>query len=494
MIRREKKQNMTILIVNKLDLKWKESETDLALSDYYDLGIEKVIGISAKNERNIGEIEDQISSFLKEWKKENLNEMDSSLRSEWQRRDTKTPIAILWKPNAGKSTLLNTLVWEQLAKVADFAGTTRDYLVWEFNYKGKDYIAYDTAGIKKIAQQHGIEKIAYDKTKAMLEYVRPIVVFMVDCTQGITHRDLTLLQEIHSLALPMIFVLNKVDLVSSKLINWMIANTQAHLDFAKYIPIIPMVAKDGSGIDETMKMVNVLSKENQKRIQTRELNQILQQEYIQRPPRFPKSKIAKILYATQIAVDAPTFVIFVNHKSRVNFSFKKWIENVIRRHFGFIGVPIVIKYKNRGEKDSRLENKDSKWKILDENWYEEEFEKYGMEEDGSEQVGLSRRRSAPLRNDDTINNKWKRKREKKSELPIPKQNSFSASSKKGAVNNKDTTRKPPKRTGKYSNTRAWKQGKIDQMFNEVYGKKWKTSTPLRKRPITKPKIWLKKTR
>jgi len=98
-----------------------------------------------------------------------------------------------------------------------------------------------------------------------------------------------------------------------------------------------------------MKMVGKLQQENTKRIQTRELNKAVQQEMIMRPPRFPKNKIVKILYATQIAVDAPTFVIFVNHKSRVNFAFKKWLENTIRRHFGFVGVPIVVKYRNRGE-------------------------------------------------------------------------------------------------------------------------------------------------
>ncbi|MDR2416066.1 MAG: hypothetical protein LBD75_05710 [Candidatus Peribacteria bacterium] len=96
-------------------------------------------------------------------------------------------------------------------------------------------------------------------------------------------------------------------------------------------------------------MVAILQKENQKRIGTRTLNNTLQSEMLQRPPRFPKNKIAKILYATQIAVNAPTFIIFVNHKSRVNFAFKKWVENTIRRHFGFIGVPMVIKYRNRGE-------------------------------------------------------------------------------------------------------------------------------------------------
>jgi GTP-binding protein len=96
-----------------------------------------------------------------------------------------------------------------------------------------------------------------------------------------------------------------------------------------------------------MKFVSILQKENTKRIATRDLNEALQHEMIQRPPRFPKNKICKILYATQIAVDAPTFIVFVNHKARANFAFKKRVENSIRKNFGFIGVPIVIKYRNR---------------------------------------------------------------------------------------------------------------------------------------------------
>lgn len=475
LIRKEKKQDQTFLIVNKLDLKRKESDTELAISDYYTFWFKQVIWVSAKTERNLLEIHDQIETFLKERK--NTNPTANLNAWEIENLDKeKTKIAILGKPNAGKSTLLNTLVSKSLAKVSDIAGTTRDYLVWEFTYKGKDYIAYDTAGIKKKSQIHGIEKIAYDKTNSMLEYLRPIVIFMIDCTQGITHRDLTLLQEIHSLALPMIFVLNKVDLVNPKVINWMIANTQEHLSFAKYLPIVPMIAKDGSWIDEMMKMVNLLQKENQKRIQTRELNQTLQTEYLQRPPRFPKSKIAKILYATQIAVDAPTFVIFVNHKSRVNFSFKKRIENTIRRHFGFIWVPLVIKYKNRWE--SWMEND------VQVSYDEKEANLYNADE---ETIGENSKNNNKPRNvvrtkaEIVHNNKWKRKWEKE-QLETKPTNARTQWWEKTvkSVNGSKTAKKPvwadrrpPKRISKYTNTRNVKQGKIDDMFSDIYGKKKK---------------------
>lgn len=342
LIRKEKKQDQTLLIVNKLDVKRKESETELATSDYYALWLAHIVGISAKHERNLQAIENHIHSFYSQWGKIHKDE-------KIQEEPFRIWLAILGKPNAGKSTLLNTLVWKPLAKVADVSGTTRDYVAWTFSWKWRDFIAYDTAWIKRRWKIHGIEKIAYDKTKAMLEFVRPIVIFMVDCTQGITHRDMTLLQEVHQLALPMIFVLNKVDQVNPKAVDTMIQNTQTYLDFAKYLPIVPMIATRGEWVDDVMKFISVLQKENTKRISTRELNNALQHEMIQRPPRFPKNKICKILYATQIAVDAPTFIVFVNHKARANFAFKKWVENSIRKAFGFIWVPLVIKYRNRGE-------------------------------------------------------------------------------------------------------------------------------------------------
>ena len=142
LIRAQKKQEQTILVVNKLDMKWKEHETDLAIADYYDLGIANVVGISAKKERNLSEIEDLILKHFKQRKKLNPDTVEEV-------EEARIGLAIIGKPNAGKSTLLNTLVGSELAKVRDVAGTTRDYLAGDFEWKGKKYVAYDTAGIKR---------------------------------------------------------------------------------------------------------------------------------------------------------------------------------------------------------------------------------------------------------------------------------------------------------------------------------------------------------
>ena len=338
------KRNQTFLVVNKLDVKRKANEWDLAISDYFILGLKKVIGISAKKERNLEELEDSIKEFVRDRKEKHPDVQEPDLP---QQRGT--GIAIVGKPNSGKSTLLNTLVGHELAKVEDKLGTTRDYLIGQFKSQWKWYTVYDTAGIRKKGKTHGIEKIAYDKTSKMLEFMRPIVIFMVDCTQGITHRDMTLLQEMTMLGLPMIFALNKADLVKKEAIDAMVKGAQSYLDFAKHIPIIPLSALNGDGIGNLLRMVQRVHQENQKRIWTTELNRLLSQEQIQRPARFTKNRTCKIMYATQIEVDAPTFMVFVNHKARANFSFKKWIENVLRRAFWFVGVPIVIKFRERGE-------------------------------------------------------------------------------------------------------------------------------------------------
>ncbi len=482
LIRKEEKQSETLLIINKLDIKWKESETDLAISDYYSLWISNIIWISAKHERNLGAIESQINTFYNKRKK--FHPEDNETKEE---NENITWLAILWKPNAGKSTLLNTLVGKPLAKVADIAWTTRDYVAWKFSWKWKDYIAYDTAWIKRRWKIHWIEKIAYDKTKAMLEFVRPIVIFMVDCTQWITHRDMTLLQEVHQLALPMIFVLNKVDQVNPKAIDAMIKNTQTYLEFAKYLPIVPMIATKWQWVDDVLKFVSLLQKENTKRISTRDLNQALQCEMIQRPPRFPKNKICKILYATQIAVDAPTFIVFVNHKARANFAFKKRVENSIRKAFWFIWVPLVIKYRNRGESGKERdifvkyneEDTNKAWLETIQPW-DDNFDDF--EDEYEEPTRNNKKSGWNKRNPYT--NKWVRKREKhvskydevtKSSINNDEDKSNwkrSKSQTKPTIKKSSTHEaKKQKKTNQYSNIKTANQWKLNAMFAEAYGDK-----------------------
>ena len=338
-IMEKNKWKQTLLVVNKLDVNYKSHEIDLAIADYYELWIENIIWISAKNELNITEIEDFIVNYFKD--KENIVNEDE------EEEEKPIPIAIIWKPNVWKSTLLNFLVWKELAKVEDYLWTTRDYITWDFEYNWQKYRVYDTAWLRKKGSIHWIEKIAYDKIRWMLEYVRPCIIFMIDWAEWVTHRDMTLLAEINNLALPIMVAVNKMDLLDSKQKKQIQLSVQANLDYAKYIPIVPIVAKEWKWVNIMLDMLGDIISEAEKRIDTNELNKAINTEMIKRPPRFPKNKICKLYYITQIDIKAPTFVAFINKKERANFAFKKRIENSIRNNFWFIGTPIVIRFKEK---------------------------------------------------------------------------------------------------------------------------------------------------
>jgi len=350
-ITKKNKKQKTLLVINKIDIKHKEKEYDLVRNDYYHLGFNYVVGISAKKWRNLEDLKDMITK--KALKTQLIQEWWEDLQGEWfdTKNESGTHIAIIGKPNAGKSTLLNTLMKKTIAKVENKPGTTRDYVAWRFMLNKKKYIVYDTAGIRKKGKIHGIEKIANDKTLEMLKYIRPIIIFMIDATEGISHRDMTLIQEVNNLALPMIVCLNKTDLLNEKQAKFLEKQSKAILDFAKYMPIFQISALTKKWVKDIFTVISKMKKEAEKRIETSELNDIMGKEFITRPPRFPKNKACKILYITQVDINAPTFMAFVNHKERANFAFKRRIENSIRKHFDFFWTPIVIRFK--GRTDSR---------------------------------------------------------------------------------------------------------------------------------------------
>jgi len=344
-----KKRN-TILIVNKLDTKRKLKQYDLAISEYYELGFPEVIGISAKKKHNLSQILETIKKIpptetMEQWDNEtNSNHPESSQSSGIQ-------IAIIGKPNAGKSTLLNTIIGKPLAKIEDKAGTTRDYVMGKFKKGKQEFHLYDTAGIRKKWRMRNIEKIAYQKTLAMLKYIKPMVIFLIDAQEGISHRDMSLLHEITDIQLPLIITLNKTDLLGTKQLKSISTQTQKMFDFAKYIPIVPIIATNGKGTQNLFKMIKSIHKESHKRIETTPLNKAITHDRVTRPPRFPKNKVCKIFYTTQIEIDPPTFMCFINHKARANFAFRKRLDNTIRLHFGFVGAPLRIFFKQRKETD-----------------------------------------------------------------------------------------------------------------------------------------------
>ena len=349
-----------VLVINKLDSATLAVDFEIGVADYYTLGYNHVVGISAKQHTNIGHVREAIDQMTDSlMTKETHEKTDADEREDGeeidQSKNTRVPLAIVGKPNAGKSTLLNTLAWQELAKVSEVAWTTRDYLLTDIEYQGSQFRMYDTAWIRKKSKMHDIEEIAYQKTRSMLKYVRPLVVYLIDCEEWVSHRDMSLLGEVERLVLPMIIGLNKVDLVSAKDAKHIIDNMTKKLTFLKHIPIVPLSWKEGKWVQELFDFVPRIREESHKKISTGELNRLMMREYISRPPRFPKNKICKIMYTTQIEQHPPKFKVFVNHRERTNFSFKRWIVNVLRKTYWFVWVSIVLDFEERQQKKDEEE-------------------------------------------------------------------------------------------------------------------------------------------
>ncbi len=342
-------QDKVVFVVNKYDAPMSDDDYLIALSEYYGMWYEDVVGVSAKAGHNISMLWSIMQGKIK-----NVAEQHEAKKHIHK----KIPLAIVGKPNAGKSTLMNTLAKKHISRVEDKPGTTLDYLQHDIVYDKKEYTLYDTAGIRKKAKTRGLEKIAYDKTISMIKYVRPIVVYLLDMTQGLTHRDMTLIEEIHNKAVPFLIALNKTDTVEKEEYRKYVEDLAKRFNHMKYVPIVPISALNGKGFGNLFTMVGRLYKESRKKVSTGELNSIVTKEFITRPPRFPKNKICKIFYMTQVDNNPPKFMIFVNHLNRANFSFKRWVENTIRKHYGFIGVPLVLIYRGREEKKHSEHSRD----------------------------------------------------------------------------------------------------------------------------------------
>jgi GTP-binding protein len=338
LIIKNNKKNNTIIVANKLDSKVYSKEVQVLISEFYNLGFNNVIGISAKQGDWLVELRDMILKLSNKLKIEH---------TEIQEDKDFIPLAILWRPNVGKSTLLNKFSWEEISVVSEVAWTTLDYLISDINYNKKKYRLFDTAWIRKKWKIHWLEKIAYEKTVSMIKYVKPIIIVLIDLIEWLTHRDMSLIWDLIKLDQPIIVAVNKIDDFDKKTVDKMIKKIALMFDFAKWLPIIPISAKEWIWLPKLLDFVNNIRKEWNKIIQTSNINKALNEAWINNPPRFPKNKICKFYYSTQIDKNPPKFKIFINKKSNVNFAFTKWIDNVIRKNFWFVWMPIVIDFQEK---------------------------------------------------------------------------------------------------------------------------------------------------
>lgn len=341
LVRKFEKEDNTIVVVNKADKWMREEEMEIAKAEYWALGIQTVLMISAKNGANLDELEELL----------HINATSHSYKKIQAKHEL--VISFVGRPNVGKSTLLNTFVKEEVSKVSEKPGTTLDYISSQVSYGQTVFKLVDTAGIRRQSKIVGLEKIALSKTLKMLEYQKPITILLRDGTDDFAKQDLHLVGELIKMWLPIIIAINKIDLLNEAQLDRLKKGMPELMRFAPRIPVIFISGKEGKHLDNLMKQVKKIHELRNLKVSTNRLNTEVLTAQTTNPPKFPRNKICKIRYLTQIEADTTTFVCFVNNTEKLNFSLTRWLENVLRRNFGFEWLPIRIDFRGTKEKEER---------------------------------------------------------------------------------------------------------------------------------------------
>lgn len=334
-----------IYAVNKVDGEKLES----LLADFYRLGIETFFILSAKHGRGFSELMDQLAKIL-----------PASPAGMGEPEQAGMPrIAIIGRPNVGKSSFINALIGEDRMIVSPVAGTTRDAVDSMYRYYGRPYLLVDTAGIRsrgKISQ--GVEK--YSVMRAMKTLGRAdVALVLIDASEGIAEQDERIVGLAHEEGKGIIIVLNKWDLVPDKeqAYKQIMNDVQFRLKFADYAPVLTISAHTRQRITKVFEEIDRVVKEREKRVSTAELNRVFETLTARHEPPLYRAKRVKYYYITQVSVKPPTFIVFVNYPEGVHFSYIRYIENNLREAFGFRGTPVRIYAKRRRPEQSQENQK-----------------------------------------------------------------------------------------------------------------------------------------
>lgn len=322
-----------LLVSNKADNNRLEEDT----VEFYSLGLGAPLPVSAYHGRGIFELLDEIVSLLQS---EPVVETDPELMK----------VAIVGRPNVGKSMLLNTLLGEERNIVSDIPGTTRDAIDTLLDFGGQNVLLIDTAGIKRRGRV-GVGVARYSVIRALRAIDRADVVLLVfDATEMAVAQDIHIAGYIQQATKGIALVVNKWDLVPDGNKAEYSEYIRNKMKFVPYAPVLYISAKLGQGTDKIIALAKQIYQERLRRIPTAELNSTIQRSVAAHsPPRSGKKQL-KILYATQAEVNPPTFVFFVNDAELVHFSYRRYLENKLRQSFGFEGTPLQLIFKSRGEK------------------------------------------------------------------------------------------------------------------------------------------------
>ena len=333
----KKSKKPIVLVCNKADNFEKDKQEAY---EFYNLGIGEPYPISATNAIGVGDVLDKI---YESFPPKTENEEESNI----------IKVAVIGKPNVGKSSLINKILGENRAIVSDIAGTTRDAIDTEFeNEKGK-YTLIDTAGVRRKSKvKESIEKFSIMRTLLAIERA-DVCLMMIDATEGVTDQDAKIAGEAHEAGKGVIIVVNKWDAVEKETgtLEKYKKEVYDRLKYLSYAPMIFISAKTGQRVTKLFDLINHVAEQNAMRVTTSILNQVINEAIAIVQPPTDKGKRLKIYYGTQASTKPPTFVIFVNNKELFHFSYERYLVNQIRKEFGLEGTPVRIIVREKNEKD-----------------------------------------------------------------------------------------------------------------------------------------------
>ena len=323
-----------VLCVNKADT---IGAADCNFYEFYNLGLGDPIQVSSVHGHGTGDLLDEIFKFLP--------------NSDFEELSESIPVAVIGKPNVGKSSLINYISGYERSIVSNVAGTTRDTIDTFISNKFGNYNFIDTAGLRRQSKVNDkIEKYSIMRTKLAVERSR-VCVIMIDAKEGVTEQDTKVAGLAHEAGKASIIIVNKWDAIekNDKTMNEYKKKIKEKFLFMSYEPIIFVSAKTGQRINEIFEYINQVSEYNSMRISTGTLNDVLARAVVKTPLPTHKGKRLKIYYMTQVSVQPPTFVFFVNKAELFHFSYQHYIENNLRSTFGFVGTPIRFIIREKSE-------------------------------------------------------------------------------------------------------------------------------------------------
>ena len=333
MLRRSGKP--VVLVVNKVD-SFEKYMTDVY--EFYNLGIGDPIPVSSASRLGIGDMLDEVARHFPE-------------HAEAEEEDERPKVAVVGKPNVGKSSLINHLLGEERVIVSEIAGTTRDAIDTEITWQDREYVFIDTAGLRRKSKiKEELERFSIIRAVTAVKRA-DVVVVVIDATEGVTEQDAKIAGIAHERGKGIIIAVNKWDAIEKddKTIYKHTDRIRQVLSFMPYAEILFISAKTGQRTRKLFDMIDVVLENNSMRVATGVLNEIMTEAVAMQQPPSDKGKRLKLFYMTQVAVKPPTFVIFVNDKELMHFSYTRYLENRIREAFGFQGTSLKFIIRERKE-------------------------------------------------------------------------------------------------------------------------------------------------